>query len=265
MSEVQLCHGWDGREIKFPILVEPKLDGLRCYIREGEAYSRMHKRLNNIEHISKLLSKHAFVFDGEIMARNWNDTITVVHTKYSVDAKDAVFHVFDMIPLDEWRESFSSQPQLARTQQLRKLITPENVPFIRPVECKVASNMDEINFLYQYYLKQGYEGIVIKEPSTTYRFRRHRSWQKIKPNLTEEFECIDVLPGTGKYIGMLGALLVSVAGATCGVGTGFTDQQRTELWQSPPIGKKIEVRYQEKTQDGVLRFPSFVRVRSDLE
>jgi DNA ligase-1 len=44
------------------------------------------------------------------------------------------------------------------------------------------------------------------------------------------------------------------------VGTGFSDAQR----EHPPlIGSQITFRYQELTDRGVPRFPSFVRVRTD--
>ena len=50
------------------------------------------------------------------------------------------------------------------------------------------------------------------------------------------------------------------SGLTFSVGTGFSDAQR----QNPPaVGSLITYRYQEMTDRGVPRFPSFVRVRSD--
>ena len=51
-------------------------------------------------------------------------------------------------------------------------------------------------------------------------------------------------------------------GLTFSVGTGFTDAQRQD---PPPVGSIVTYRYQEFTDRGVPRFPSFVRVRSDAE
>jgi NAD-dependent DNA ligase len=50
-------------------------------------------------------------------------------------------------------------------------------------------------------------------------------------------------------------------GTRFSVGTGFTDAERRS---PPPIGVLITYRYQELTDRGVPRFPTFVRVRSDL-
>jgi DNA ligase-1 len=50
-------------------------------------------------------------------------------------------------------------------------------------------------------------------------------------------------------------------GLTFSVGTGFSDAQR----QNPPaVGSLITYRYQELTDRGVPRFPSFVRLRTDV-
>lgn len=49
-------------------------------------------------------------------------------------------------------------------------------------------------------------------------------------------------------------------GQTFSVGTGFSDAQRSN---PPAIGSTITYRYQEMTDRGVPRFPSFVRVRAD--
>mgnify|MGYP005817387103 CR=1 FL=1 len=69
------------------------------------------------------------------------------------------------------------------------------------------------------------------------------------------------LPGKGRHAGRLGALVVELPnGLTFSVGTGFTDDQRRN---PPPVGSTITFRYQELTDRGVPRFPSFVRVCSD--
>jgi ATP-dependent DNA ligase len=73
--------------------------------------------------------------------------------------------------------------------------------------------------------------------------------------------------GTGKNANRLGNFIVDVDGVKVNVGEGITDKQRDEFWQNKNklIGKIIEVKFQEKTPDGSLRFPRFVRHRMDKE
>src|SRR5262249_29211322 len=63
--------------------------------------------------------------------------------------------------------------------------------------------------------------------------------------------------GAGRHKGRLGALLVRLPnGIEFSVGTGFSEAQR----QNPPaLGSDITFRYQELSEKGVPRFPSFVR------
>jgi DNA ligase-1 len=67
--------------------------------------------------------------------------------------------------------------------------------------------------------------------------------------------------GAGRHKGRLGALLVRLPnGIEFAVGTGFSDRQR----ETPPgIGATVTFRYQELSEAGVPRFPSFVGVRVD--
>ncbi len=69
---------------------------------------------------------------------------------------------------------------------------------------------------------------------------------------------VDHQPGKGKFKGLLGALVVQLPdGTEFSVGTGFSDAERAA---PPPAGSVITFRYQELSDGGVPRFPSFVRV-----
>ncbi len=69
------------------------------------------------------------------------------------------------------------------------------------------------------------------------------------------------LPGKGKFEGKLGSLRVrSPDGREFSVGSGLKDADR----DSPPaVGAVITYRYRGLTDDGLPRFPSFLRVRTD--
>jgi DNA ligase-1 len=66
-------------------------------------------------------------------------------------------------------------------------------------------------------------------------------------------------PGTGRHRGRLGAQRVELPnGVQFSVGSGFTDRQRE---QPPAIGTSITFRYQELSERGVPRFPTWQRFR----
>ena len=72
---------------------------------------------------------------------------------------------------------------------------------------------------------------------------------------------LEHLKGAGRHKGRLGALLVELPdGTRFSVGTGFSDAERGA---PPPVGSVITFRYQELSDGGVPRFPSYVGVRGD--
>jgi hypothetical protein len=62
--------------------------------------------------------------------------------------------------------------------------------------------------------------------------------------------------GKGRHKGRVGSLVVRLKnGTTFEVGTGLSDADRDN---PPPIGSEIKFKYQELTDGGVPRFPSFL-------
>ena len=108
----------------------------------------------------------------------------------------------------------------------------------------------------------GGEGLMLRQPGSRYEAGRSATLLKVKTFHDAEARVVEHLPGSGRHNGRLGALLVELPGGTqFSVGTGFSDAQRN----SPPaVGSTITFRFQELTDGGVPRFPSFVRVRAEI-
>ncbi len=103
---------------------------------------------------------------------------------------------------------------------------------------------------------------MLRQSGSRYEVGRSNTLLKAKLFAELDAEVIEHVTGQGRHRGRMGALLVQLAnGLRFNVGTGFTDRQR----ETPPeVGSVICVRYQELTDRGVPRFPSFVRVRRDV-
>jgi DNA ligase-1 len=84
---------------------------------------------------------------------------------------------------------------------------------------------------------------------------------KVKTFHDAEAAVIGHQAGAGRHKGRMGALLVRLSdGTEFAVGTGFSDRER----ENPPgIGALVTFRYQELSEAGVPRFPSWVGVRLD--
>jgi DNA ligase len=106
---------------------------------------------------------------------------------------------------------------------------------------------------------RGGEGLMLHRDDAPYRGRRTDDLLKVKPYLDSEALVIAHVPGKEKYEGMLGALLVEDGdGRRFRIGTGFTDAQRHA---PPPVGSLVTFKYQGRTDKGIPRFASFLRIR----
>lgn len=287
----QLAHDSTNHESKVSgkKLIEVKLDGVRVLTvvyPDGrvDQFSRNGKELLNFEHIKEQFKKtvtglkEACVFDGEIMSSSFQDLMKQVHRKENVEAKDAVLHLFDFLPLSAFEKGRWGLPQDQRSTKLKnwKDLWLEETPSIQVLENEevdLDSDAGKARFaeINRSAIQGGYEGIMIKDPSAPYECKRSASWLKLKPFIEVSLTVTAVEEGTGKNIGRLGALVCEGIddGRTINVnvGSGFTDVDRDSFWNSREkvVGKVVEVRADAVTQnqDGSysLRFPRFLHFR----
>ena len=111
-------------------------------------------------------------------------------------------------------------------------------------------------------VKQGWEGLMCVEPNSIYTpGKRGNHIVKLKYRKTTDLLCIGVEEGEGKYLGMIGALVLKDSkGRVVSVGSGLDDADRLGL-HVYYIGKIIEIEY-EQIIDTYIQ-PTFVGVRHD--
>lgn len=289
--DCQLAHDSSNHETKVSgkKLIEVKLDGVRVLTivhpnGRVDQFSRNGKELVNFEHIKQQFASVAVslteptVFDGEVMSSSFQDLMKQVHRKSDVSAGDAVLHLFDVVPLDKFQAGKFDVKQQDRIAWLTQWYhdNMNKLPNVSVLDhALVDLDTEEGQRLFKMYNKSavenGYEGIMIKDPSAPYECKRTVSWLKLKPFIEVSLEIVDVEEGTGKNKGRLGAFVCS--GEDNGrhimvnVGSGFTDSDRDSCWsaRSSLRGQIVEVRADAVTQnqDGTfsLRFPRFLRFR----
>ena len=289
--ECMLAHDGANHESKITgkKLVEPKLDGVRCITvvdhlkKTVTQFTRNGKVLENFTHITDALTDHidnigrSYVLDGEVVSDNFQSLMKQVHRKDNVQAQDAKLMLFDIIPLSEFQAGKSVLGQKRRTELLKtfsKLFDETGCIGIVPQKLFDLDVMtDEVEFkdYNKQMVEEGYEGIMIKDPDAKYECKRSTSWLKQKPFIEVSLEVKHVEEGTGRNISKLGAFVCEGLDdgkqIAVNVGSGFTDSDRDDFWNSRDsiIGQVVEVRADAVTQnqDGTysLRFPRFLRFR----
>jgi DNA ligase-1 len=287
----QLAHDSANHESKVAgkKLIEVKLDGVRVITivrADGrvDMFSRNGKELANFPHIAEQISRVVkakstskdmdLVLDGEIMSSSFQDLMKQVHRKDNVEAGDAILNLFDVLPLEDFEKGIYNKTQSVRSTMVQFWVE-QNHEMLPNVTCLANELVDLDTAEGQLRFKEinaqaiigGYEGIMIKDPEASYECKRSVAWLKLKPFIEVSLEVTDVEEGTGKNVGRLGAFVCSGMDdgklITVNVGSGFSDDNRIEFWNSrnSVIGNIVEVRADAVTQnqDGTysLRFPRF--------
>jgi hypothetical protein len=108
----------------------------------------------------------------------------------------------------------------------------------------------------------GGEGLMLRQPGSRYEAGRSATLLKVKTFRDAEAVVVAHQDGAGTHKGRLGALLVRLPnGIEFSVGTGFSDRERSA---PPAVGAVVTFRYQELSEAGVPRFPSYVGERIDV-
>lgn len=281
--------GFDIKDpVEYPLAVQPKLDGLRCVVFKEAGKVQMFTRngslLESAPTIKNFLEKfegfESGVLDGELMARDWNESASIVMSSKNVkDDSTLVFHVFDIVSIDEWKAQSGEESQAVRRGRLLELFDNVAGP-VKVVEEYYVENENSLREVYANCLSFGFEGVMLKDKTAPYVFKRHKSVLKFKPVSTWEGVVSGVYNGRlgGKRENLFGGFEVLLPnGIVTRVGSGFTDKLKADIQLDGPetyVGKIVELEGQPDplspdglTRDGKIRFPVFVRFRdpSDVD
>src|SRR5690606_32411934 len=136
-------------------------------------------------------------------------------------------------------------------------------PQARVLDHRLCEGLDDLRTELRRIEERGGEGLMLRKPNSRYIAGRSDTLLKVKSFLDSEARVIGHQAGTGKHKGRLGALLVELPNGTrFKVGTGLSDAERND---PPAVGEIVTVRYQELTDGGVPRFPSYIGVRADVD
>ena len=245
-----------------------KLDGVRvwCIVQPHEIkyVSRNGKEYPNfscfdaeiktlvddmLQHCS--IAKYPMIFDGEVISseKNFQKQMQQVRRLKGADNSKFEFHIFDWVVDNTiFRD---------RYEYLTEFISIAYANLKVVDHFSMGSRNDVQDFLHA-CVNSGEEGIILKTWNGLYEYKRSNTWCKMKIFHTEDLPVLRWEYGEGKYENVMGVLVVDRNGVEVKVGSGFSDKERKLFMTDTP--EMIEVKYQEVTEDGSLRFPTFCYV-----
>ena len=281
-------------KIKFPAYAQMKMDGMRfnAIVREGkvEFRSRNGKEILLLGHLEKEFAALAgdvdCVFDGELLVmlegdhqfadRQTGNGILNKANKGTISDKEAsLVHatVWDVIPYLYFTDGHCPVPYSKRFSSLGDLVNaqPSKDKRIWLVSSEIVETYEKAQEIFNEYLSLGYEGIILKDGSGEWEDKRAKHQIKFKGELECDLKIVAVEEGTGKYAGLLGAIVCESADGVVkvNVGSGFNDAHRKNLKEKDLLGKIVAVKYnariKNKQGEESLFLPIFVEVRDDKD
>lgn len=261
-----LAHDYNkrGKSIQFPCYVQRKYDGTRCVgIPQKGLFSRNRKAYPHLEHIVEELNKlpPTLVLDGELYSNTltFQEIVGLVKRETlkkgdEEKQKQIQFHIYDII---------NDKPYEQRLAALKYIFSSCKFQYLVLVQTDVCASEDHMKELHAQYVAEGYEGIMLRNKNGGYKGVRSADLQKYKEFYDDEYEVIDYKEGEGQEAGCVLWICQTKEGKVFHCRPRGTREERIQLFQEGYnyVGKKLTVRMQELTVDGIPRFPVGIAFR----
>lgn len=264
----------DPKLLRFPAIASPKLDGIRGLVHDDMLLSRSLKRIPNIFIHTALERAELEGFDGELIVGPPNVPTTYNTSVRGIMSRDGEpefqYHVFDLLPpsvapLAPYGTRYEVLEK--RVKKLPKVLQP----FVKILDQVIVNNLDELTEFESMVISQGFEGVILRDPGSPYKFGRSTVAEgyllKVKRFSDSEAEIIgfeeqlhngneaktNELGRTKRSshkanlepMGTLGALLVRDVNTNVefSVGTGIDAETRQYMWDARELLLHRTIKY----------------------
>ena len=236
-------------------------------------------RFPNIAAAIAKLRPTALLLDGEVVV--FDKKRVSRFQLLQQDRGEPRYAVFDCLFADG--KDLRREPLSARRRALERVVSSKGVVLLSR---RLAANGLAA---YEIAKRDGYEGLVAKDLSSSYVGKRSRSWLKVKVHQEDEFVIVGYTSpaGSRKFFGslLLGAYANGKLHYVGKVGTGFSEATLATLYRQfqplvsdvvalvdPPRERGVtylrpqliaQISYQELTADRRLRQPVYLGLRDD--
>lgn len=257
-------------KLRFPVAVQPKLDGIRCIAtydgHKVSLWTRTRKPILSVPHIVFVLEENADVIfrdtkvvDGELynhdLKNEFEKIVSAVRKdKPSIESARIQYHIYDCVSL----ASFDT-----RIMYLGDVVDYGG-DLVKLVDTVYAEDESEIKFHYDMFKKRGYEGAMVRQVGVGYENKRSAQLLKMKDFDDAEFRIVGVEEGRGRLTGHAGAFVCETKeGGQFRAKMSGSTERLEQIWfeQKKYLGKNLTVQYQGLSGTGIPRFPVGLRVR----
>lgn len=256
---------------------QPKLDGVRLTVgrrfrdepshemmtRKGEVYKVEHlvsSTTKLLEIVNQLCDGRCLALDGEayIHGMALQNIYSLVKKYHAGDTEQIEYWLFDLVIPDM---TFIERHDILQKAFQRFALSDADGSQLKLVNYKNIEHEDGMKYMHGEYTFEGFEGLMIRHGSSQYGIAtRSPDLFKCKHFLDEEARIIEIWEDSN---GNAMFTCLQKNGKICNVTPKRSHIVRKQilLEKDEWIGKWINVKYQEKTVDGVFQFPVGLDIR----
>ena len=232
--------------------VSEKLDGVRAIWNGEKLHFRSGKLISAPDWFTENFPEQ--LMDGELwMGRGTFEKLSGIVRKIQPNHNDWRQVRYMLFELPEHPGTFTR-----RVRKMVKLTETLKISWLQPIpQIRLNSEDALLNMLDEIVTKGG-EGLMLHRADSLYHSGRSDDLLKLKPWQDAEATVVEILPGKGKFNGMMGSLLVTdESGHRFRIGTGFSNKERKN---PPAVGTVITYKFTGTTKKGLPKFASFLRI-----
>jgi hypothetical protein len=194
-----LCGDWTPGPVPWGWDAEEKKDGIRAMYIDGQLLTREGVPIECAAHVLPDLQRlerrfgQRMFFDGEFMEPGGFHETLAVFASRGKRASAGVFHLFDALPLDEWRADSCQMPLSARRDAIGWALGEWSPQWVRRIPSVAVGSRSAVEMLARATWAANLEGLVIKDSRSLYRRKRSPAWAKVKRKLSIIATVLEVL------------------------------------------------------------------------
>jgi len=272
-----------------------KYDGCRAIWTGKKFISRNGNTYNAPSWFRESMPK-SIGLDGELFGGNhkFQETSGIIRKKVPNDQewKKIKFMVFDVVHPQHMNTPYSERYKMA--QAIVAESHKRGYEWINVVKQVPIHSGHQMYDFYQKALKEGGEGIMIRNPESKYETKRSSNLLKLKPKHDQEARIIGFNEGKGANKGVLGSFQAEMIDHGAKTGTKTGAKTKTKFFQLsghinqkfraqyifgkdgkiekhpsknseyPSLGSIVTYEYMSLTKDGLPRQPIFLRLRREI-
>jgi DNA ligase-1 len=159
---------WDENKVRFPCIIQPKIDGVRAHNPDGVLLGRSMKPIRNVYTRNLYGEPEYKFFDGELAAEDERHPelcrLTTSATSTVEGTPFTLWHAFDYLGPTQIERDYVDRLQYLHNQIAHMQNNYGSAGHLRAIPWAWCDNMDDLQLFRSRHLDEGYEGSIIRDP-----------------------------------------------------------------------------------------------------